>query len=125
MSGGSNNNTGKRGEELAVSYLLSNGYKVLEQNFRSKGGEVDVVAEDTDSTIVFVEVKCRSSLVFGLPQQAVTARKQRQISKGALAWLSRARKHDSPARFDVIAALITGSAKFEIEHIVNAFELNY
>ena len=125
MKANSNIDTGNRGERLAVSHLLSNGYSVLERNFRSKGGEVDIVAKDKDSTIVFVEVKSRKSLIFGLPQMAVTPRKQRQISKGALTWLSKNNLHNNAARFDVIAILLINEVSFEIEHIVNAFDLNY
>jgi putative endonuclease len=125
MSGYKNIDTGNRGEKLAVSHLLSNGYSILECNFRSKGGEVDIVARDKDSTIVFVEVKSRTSLVFGPPQLAVTLRKQRQISKGALSWLSKNKMHDKAARFDVIAILLHDASAFEIEHIVNAFDLSY
>lgn len=125
MRGHTNQALGARGEELAADSLLSAGYRILERNFRSRGGEVDIVARDRDNTIVFVEVKTRSSLAFGLPQLAVTSRKQRQIAKGALTWLSRNRCHQQSARFDVIAVLLHDDGHFDLEHIVNAFELSY
>lgn len=125
MSGHSNQTTGAKGEELAAAHLLRNGYKILERNFRSKGGEVDIVAKDRDGCIVFVEVKTRRNLAYGLPQLAVTPRKQHQISKGALSWLSRNQLHDHTARFDVIAVLLHDGVAHQLEHIVNAFDLAY
>jgi putative endonuclease len=122
---GDNLSTGSIGEDHAARHLIISGYELLERNYRSRGGEVDIVAKDRDGTIVFVEVKTRRSLVYGLPQQAVTPRKQRQISKGALSWLSSRRLHDCCARFDVIAILLQDGATFSVDHIKNAFELAY
>jgi len=125
MQGHANQALGARGEELTAVRLQGAGYRILERNFRSRGGEVDIVARDRDGTIVFIEVKTRTSLAFGLPQQAVTSRKQRQIAKGALSWLSRHRCHDQAARFDVVAVLLHDDGRAELEHIINAFELSY
>ncbi|NVN98904.1 MAG: YraN family protein [Geobacteraceae bacterium] len=129
MTGGNsqghqNASLGSRGEELAASFLERSGIKIIERNFRCKGGEVDIVAKD-GNTIVFVEVKSRKSLAYGVPQEAVTPFKQRQISKAALTWLAKHKKTDSPARFDVIAILLDGSYSHKIEHIKNAFDLAY
>jgi len=125
MTGQSNQTTGAKGEELAAAHLLRSGYCILERNYRSRGGEVDIVAKAQDGSIVFVEVKTRRSLAYGLPQLAVTVRKQRQIAKGALSWLTRNRLHDRSARFDVIAVLLHDGVTYELEHIVNAFDLSY
>ena len=125
VTGFQNQATGQQGEQAAADYLLRSGYKILERNFRSRGGEVDIVARDRQGCIAFVEVKTRRSLAYGLPQQAVTTRKQRQISKGALSWLSRNRLHDCSARFDVIAVLLQNGAEPLLEHIINAFDLSY
>lgn len=122
--GHQNAGVGNRGEELAVAFLERNGLRIIERNFRCKGGEIDIVAKD-GSTLVFVEVKSRKTLSFGVPQLAVTPFKQRQISKAALTWLSRNRQHDKPARFDVIAILLDGSYHHRIDHIKNAFDLAY
>jgi putative endonuclease len=122
--GHENAGTGSRGEELATAFLMRNGMKIIERNFRCKGGEVDIIARD-GKTIVFVEVKSRKSLAYGVPQLAVTDFKQRQISKAALTWLTKNRLHDSPARFDVIAILLENSYTHQIEHIRNAFDLAY
>ena len=125
VTGFQNQATGQQGEQAAADYLLRSGYQILERNFRSRGGEVDIVARDRQGCIAFVEVKTRRSLAYGLPQMAVTTRKQRQISKGALSWLSRNRLHDCSARFDVIAVLLQNGAEPQLEHIINAFDLSY
>jgi putative endonuclease len=121
-----NRGTGNIGEEIAANFLTARGYRILECNFRCKGGEVDIIARDpADKSLIFIEVKTRRSLSYGVPQLAVTSFKQRQISKAALTWLSMNRLHDTNARFDVIAILLHTDAAHSIEHIKNAFELAY
>lgn len=121
-----NKGTGNLGEELAANFLAARGYRILERNFRCRGGEVDIIAQDPcDKSLVFVEVKARRGLTYGVPQLAVTPFKQRQISKAALTWLSKNRLHDTNARFDVIAILLHTDAAHGIDHIRNAFELAY
>ena len=121
-----NKATGVLGEEIATNFLIARGYRILERNFRCKGGEVDIIARDPgDKSLVFIEVKARRGLTYGVPQLAVTAFKQRQISKAALTWLSKNRLHDTNARFDVIAILLHTDAAHNIEHIKNAFDLAY
>ena len=129
MTGGNskglhNAGIGNHGEELAAAFLERNGFTIVERNFRCKGGEVDIVARD-GKTLVFVEVKSRKTLSYGVPQLAVTPFKQRQISKAALTWLAKNHQHDKPARFDVIAILLSSDYQHQIEHIKNAFELAY
>jgi putative endonuclease len=121
-----NKGIGNLGEEMATTFLEGKRYRILERNFRCKGGEVDIVARDPkDKSLVFVEVKARRDLSYGVPQLAVTPFKQRQISKAALTWLARNRQQDVNARFDVIAILLDGNGQHKVEHIVNAFELAY
>lgn len=122
--GDANKGLGDRGEDLAVSWLEKHGIRVVERNFRCKGGEVDIVARD-GSTTVFIEVKTRKNLAYGVPQLAVTPFKQRQISKAALTWLLKNRRHDHPARFDVIAIVLESDVTYRIEHIRDAFELAF
>ena len=123
---GGNKGTGMLGEEVAAQFLTSHGYRILERNFRCKVGEVDIIARDPkDTTLVFVEVKTRRGLSYGVPQLAVTPFKQRQISKAALTWLGKNRLHDHNARFDVIAILLHTERPHSIEHIRNAFDLAY
>jgi putative endonuclease len=121
-----NKRTGHQGEEIAASFLIARGYRILERNFRCKGGEVDIIARDpVDRSLVFIEVKTRHGLAYGVPQLAVTPFKQRQISKATLTWLSKNRLHDTNARFDVIAILLAPDGRHQVDHIVNAFELAY
>jgi putative endonuclease len=121
-----NKGLGDLGEDLAVSFLEGKRYRILERNYRCKGGEVDIVARDPrDKSLVFVEVKARRDLSYGVPQLAVTPFKQRQISKAALTWLAKHRQQDTAARFDVIAIPLADGGTPEIEHIVNAFDLAY
>jgi len=121
-----NKATGKLGEEIAANFLAARGYRILERNYRCRGGEVDIVARDPkDKSVVFVEVKARRDLSYGVPQLAVNVFKQRQISKAALNWVAQNRQHDQNARFDVIAILLDDRGLHKVEHIVNAFELAY
>lgn len=115
---------GAEGEELAVAFLESLGYCIVERNFRFRGGEVDIVARDRQ-VLVFVEVKTRKTASYGPPQLAVTSFKQRQISKAALVWLAKNRSLDQAARFDVIAITFAPIGSSRVEHFVNAFELAY
>ncbi len=126
LAGTGNKGTGALGEEVAANFLITGGYRILERNFCCKGGEVDVIASDPDDkSLVFIEVKTRRGLSYGVPQLAVTPFKQRQISKAALTWLSKNRLHDANARFDVIAILLHTDGQHAIDHIINAFDLAY
>lgn len=121
-----NKGTGILGEEIAAQFLASHGFQIKERNFRCKGGEVDIVAiEPASNCLVFIEVKARRSLNYGIPQLAVTPFKQRQISKAALTYLSKNRMHNHNARFDVIAILLHTDGTHRLEHIRNAFDLAY
>lgn len=115
---------GRRGEELAAQHLVSLGYQVVARNYRVPCGEVDIIAQDKD-TLVFVEVKTRSSLGFGLPAEAVTLRKQKQIAKAALFYLGKVGGLHRPARFDVVSVVLTSQATPRIELIKNAFDLPF
>lgn len=120
---------GKAGEDLALTYLQGLGYKILHCNYRQRFGEVDIVAED-HGTVVFIEVKTRIGVRFGLPGEAVTLQKQRQLSKVALEYLGRHGLVDKPARFDVVGILFAegekvAAAKPRIELLRNAFDLCY
>lgn len=76
--------SGSEGESFAADYLIKNGYRILERNFRTPLGEIDIIARDGE-TLVFIEVKARSNARFGPPQLAVDHRKQVKISRVALA----------------------------------------
>lgn len=112
---------GNRGERAAAKYLKQQGYRVLARQSRSRIGEIDLIALDGD-TIVFVEVKTRSSLAAGHPSEAITYAKRRQLTRTALAWLKRKGLLDARSRFDVIAITWQESEPPVIEHFRNAFE---
>ncbi len=114
---------GERSEALAAIHLKKHGYKILEQNYRTKLGEIDIIAKNKD-TIVFVEVKARKSYHYGDPKLAVTLKKQMKISMVALQYLKDKGLGNSKARFDVVAINVRqNTPHFEI--IKNAFELAY
>jgi putative endonuclease len=114
---------GKKSERLAAEYLKLKGYHILETNYRSTVGEIDIIAREK-GTLVFVEVKARSSHRFGNPKVAVTLRKQRKISMAALDYLKRCGQTGASARFDVVA-IDTAKGKTDIEVVKNAFPLAY
>ena len=96
--------------------------KILEQNYRARRGEIDLIVQDGEFT-VFVEVKTRRSLKFGVPQAAVTWQKQKQISKVALAYLQSRNRLDAPCRFDVIAIHLSPQLELlKLEQIESAFD---
>jgi len=109
---------------LACRFLRRNGYKVLYRNFRGRtGGEIDVVCRDND-TLVFVEVKTRTSEDFGRPFEAVDRAKRKRISRGGLAWLRMLDNPDILFRIDVVEVIIADDAKPRLELIKNAFPLS-
>jgi putative endonuclease len=114
---------GKKNEALAAKTLKKMGYKIIEQNYQNKIGEIDIIAKD-GKTIVFVEVKARKSGKYGNPKSAVNHAKQRKISMVALYYLKANEKMHSKARFDVVA-IKAGEGVHEIEVIKNAFDLAY
>ena len=94
---------GKDGEELACAELDARGYAILERRYRTRYGEIDVIARDGD-TLVFVEVRRKSAADFGSAAESVTRDKQRRIIRMALDYLARAALVDRcPVRFDVVA----------------------
>ncbi|MGD9855326.1 MAG: YraN family protein [Planctomycetaceae bacterium] len=112
---------GNRGERAAARFLRRHGFRILARQSRSRIGEIDLIALDGD-TVVFVEVKTRSSHTAGHPSEAVTFSKQRQLTRAALAWLKRRRLLNQRGRFDVVAITWSDSGPPQIEHYRNAFE---
>ena len=109
---------GKRGEDLAVEYLIKLGYQILERNWRSGHKEIDIIAMKGD-TLVAVEVKTRKSNTFGEPDIAVGVMKQRMLAWAADAYV-RYRNLDVEVRFDVISIIINEQGE-HLEHIEDAF----
>jgi putative endonuclease len=115
---------GKQGEESALSYLKKKGYSVLKSNYKTKLGEIDIIATDKD-TICFIEVKFRNSLRFGLPQEAVSSFKQKQISKAALQFLKTNNLLNKKSRFDIVSIINDPQNGVDkVDLIQNAFELD-
>ena len=114
---------GKKGEIDAVRYLKKNGYRIIEKNYRTRLGEIDIIAKD-GKTIVFVEVKARRSIRYGHPKWAITPTKKRNMSMVALHYLKSTRQNKAKARFDVIT-IHPEENSMRIELIKNAFELAY
>lgn len=112
--------SGDKGERLAVHYLENKGYTILEQNYRFEEAEVDIIAHQGHE-IIFVEVKRRTSLSFGYPEDAVTDGKKRRIAKAAEAWLYERKMDGAPVRFDVISILSKSETEHKIRHFENAF----
>lgn len=111
---------GKRGEAAAVRYLQGKRYTIIGRRFRFLRGEIDIIAYDRE-TLVFAEVKTRSSLAFGFPQESVTRAKQDQIRKIAQCYLTRHRLEGVPCRFDVISVMMVEGRPLSIRHFENAF----
>lgn len=111
---------GLRGEEIACGFLKENGYKIIHKNYRSRFGQIDIIAKDKD-TLCFVEVKTRRDTDCGLPKEALTLIKQRQISKLALMFLKENGLMDTRARFDVVSVLFAQEG-LKIDLIKDAFE---
>ena len=110
---------GRRGEEVAVKLLRSIGYTVLETNFRTKHGEVDIIALDGE-TIVFVEVKTRTSEKYGTGAEAVDERKQRHIINVSHDYMAQKGLDEPYIRFDVIIVMMDDAGS-SAEHYKDAF----
>jgi len=111
---------GKEGEDIAVRFLKKNKYKILEKNFRTPLGEIDIIARDGD-TLVFVEVKTRENPLFGEPFESVNYHKKRKLIKVASLYLKRLRDIP-PCRFDVISITFKDNTP-HIQLIKDAFEV--
>lgn len=112
------NELGKLGEEMAVEYLQKNGYAILETNWRFQKAEIDILAQKEDILAV-VEVKTRSSLEFGLPQDFVKPKKIQLLLKAVDVYVVE-RNLDVNVRFDIIA-IHKEDKSFVIEHLTDAF----
>ena len=109
---------------MAARYLRKKGYRILEMNFRSSRGEIDIIAR-LGKILVFTEVKTRKTEFLESPLAAVTMKKQRQISMVAQEYLNSNDLFDNEARFDVIAIDLKDASQPHIQHIENAFDLSY
>ena len=112
------NDLGKFGEELAVDFLENNGYEILETNWTFDKAEIDIIAQK-ENILAVIEVKTRSSLDFGLPQEFVKPKKIQLLLKAINEYVTQ-NDLDMEVRFDIIA-IHKENSKFVIEHIEEAF----
>ncbi len=113
------NDTGKYGEQLAVTFLREKGFKVLEKNWHHHHAEIDIIAID-GAVLVFIEVKTRSSTYFGEPAEFISPRKERLLIDAATAYIEQT-DHDGEIRFDVIGIVLAAQKDPEIRYYKDAF----
>nr|WP_232729966.1 YraN family protein [Paenibacillus phocaensis] len=113
---------GRKAEQVACEHLLSQGFILLEQNWRCRTGEIDIIARQ-GNTLVIVEVRSRSqqAAAFGTPAESITARKIKQVRDTAAVYLHRTGQSDANIRFDVIAVTFGRDMETTLEHIEAAF----
>ena len=109
--------TGKKGEDLAVAFLQKQGYQILERNYRYKHSEVDIISRIGD-TLVFVEVKARSNLDYGHPEEFVDSKQAEKIMEGADHYIL-CEEWKGDIRFDIIAIEMGNPPR--VEHFLDAF----
>ena len=119
-----NKDLGRKGEEAAARYLVRRGCDIVERNWTCIAGEADIIALDGD-TIVFVEVKTRTSAANGLPGEAVTKEKRARYEKIACLYLEHSEVTDVPVRFDVVALTLIGPDRAFIRHHIDAFGVGW
>jgi putative endonuclease len=113
---------GAAGEDLACRHLESHGFAILARNFRCRSGEVDVVAQDADATVVFVEVKERHGASHGAGYEAVTFGKRRRVIRAARLFAAARGLSEDPIRFDVISIDWTQDGRCNLRHDRSAFD---
>lgn len=113
---------GEASEKKAAEYLRQQGYRILSLNYRTKLGEIDIIARD-GAVICFVEVKSRSSFAFGHPKDAVDSRKQRKISQCALLYLKENNIYEKSCRFDILSIIQECPDRFDFQLLKAAFDL--
>ena len=110
---------GRYGEERAAAYLKDRGYEIIERNWRSQTGEIDLIAREKD-LLVFVEVKTRNGSGFGHPFEAITANKVARMRRLVADWCVAKQVSGVKVRLDAIAVLISGG-RVHIEHLKEVF----
>lgn len=115
----SHNDLGKVGEKIAKQYLVDKGYEVLDENWTHGKAEVDLIVYK-DGIMVFVEVKTRTSVAFGQPEEFVHKAKQNQIELASTEYIE-IMNHQNDIRFDIIAITFTTDKNYNLNHIEDAF----
>ncbi len=112
---------GNAGEDLGADFLKGRGFRIVARNYRTRFGEIDIVAEHRGE-LVFVEVRSLSSSSRHLPEETISFEKQKRLSLTAQAYLQKNRLEDRVARFDILAIEIDGSTP-TVRHLPDAFEV--
>ena len=111
---------GRAGEDLVTRHFIEAGFEILARNWRGGGGEIDIVAAQ-DDTVVFVEVRTRSSHYMASPTLTVDAGKQRRVGRSAEAWLAQSSTDYEHIRFDVVGIVLDGRKVTDFDHVEDAF----
>ena len=115
---GKHNEIGQQGEQAAAAFLEKKGCQILHRNWRYRKAELDIVMMD-GKTLVFVEVKTRTDIVFDKPENAVDGKKQRLMTQAAIAYMAES-GHEWAIRFDIVSIILRGDI-FYFDHFEDAF----
>ncbi len=114
--------SGREGENIAADYLAGKGYTIIRRNYRTRFGEIDIIAR-SGRCLCFVEVKTRSQDVYGEPNEAVEKKKQRKMVLAASSYMQNSGMDDIPARFDVVSVHMKDSVPV-VSVVQDAFALD-
>lgn len=114
-----NRTIGAFGEDAVVDFIRVRGLTLLDRNWRIREGEIDIIAKLDDGTLVFIEVKTRTSVAFGHPLEAISSDKARRLQRLALAWLATHQSLGCEYRIDCAAVLISKGGKYSVEYREN------
>lgn len=109
---------GRKGEEIAKKFLLDNSYQLIDQNFKFKNGEIDLIVKK-DEYLVFVEVKARTNTQYGNPEYSITKKKKAAIYRTAEYYLFKKELENVDCRIDVITILFDSNGYFKLNHYIN------
>jgi len=114
------NKIGQLGEKIAYNFLIKKGYNILENNYTVPFGEIDIIAEK-NNCIYFIEVKCRKTNKYGLPEEAITDYKKKRIIRIAEYYIKRKNINNKIINFGVVAIQINENSLDKIKYFPNAF----
>ncbi|HCT76144.1 MAG TPA: YraN family protein [Micromonosporaceae bacterium] len=111
---------GQWGEDIAAKYLVEQGMVILDRNWRTPSGEIDIIARDVNA-VIFCEVKTRRGTAFGDGRESVVGAKSRRLRMLATQWLALSGIRPRTVRFDVVCVLVGGGVAPEVSHVRDAF----
>lgn len=111
-----NKSVGAFGENAVVDFIRKQGASIVDRNWRIKEGEIDIVAQLSDGSFAFIEVKTRTSITFGHPLESINSAKAHRLQRLALAWLATHQSLGHEYRIDCAAVIISAKGKFTIEY---------